>query len=71
MEISLPFLYSSPYFAMFTISVELVSLMNTDIGVLKSYADNIRYRAMEEFDKSIKCLNEYYKDMQLLSYKIN
>lgn len=56
---------------MFTISVELVSLMNTDIGVLKSYADNIRYRKMEEFDKSIKCLNEYYKDMQLLSYKIN
>lgn len=35
---SSPFLYSSPYFAMFTKSTEPVSLMKTDIGVLKKYA---------------------------------
>jgi len=35
---SLSFLYSSPYFAMFTKPTDPVALMKTDIGVLKKYA---------------------------------
>jgi hypothetical protein len=48
MEIPSSFIYSSPYFAIFTKSMEFGSLMKTNIGVLVSYGDNIRYKSMEE-----------------------